>query len=273
MNSNALTASLIFFVLLTPWAAKGEEFKGECYSFFFEPGEFSKAQVEEFASGAQERCRNLSSTLGLAPSAPIKVFLKPGEGISSTVPYRNRAMDLYFALPIKGIEAPLVHETTHILIDSPHPVLREGLATAMEQRLGTLRTHPTYGLCLEEWMAALSCSGRLVPLEELEHLDWSGGSWETNLIAYNESGSFLAYLIRQYGLQEIVRILKWTQEKGRMNLERIFQAGLQASLKQLEAHWLETLGSEGDTPLSRELCTALRDGNLKEFLRGTLAPR
>jgi len=271
VSKKGVLACFIFFALLTPWLTRAEEIKGDCYSFLFEPTEFPRAQVEEFASGAEERCRDLVSTLGLALSAPIRVYLKPGEGISTTIPHGNKAVDLFFALPIKGIEAPLVHETTHILVDSPHPVLREGLATAMEQKLGTLRTHPTYGLSTEEWMAALSCSGRLAPMGELERLDWRGGSWETNLIAYNQSGSFLAYLIRQYGLEQIVRILKWTQKKGWMDLERISQTWFKASLKELEARWLESLGSEGDTPLARELCTALIEGNLRKFIRETLA--
>lgn len=271
MNRKVVIAWFIF-ALLAPRLAKAQEIKGDCYSFLFEPGEFPRAQVEEFASWAEEKCKDLVSTLGVAPSAPIKVYLKPGEGISTTIPHGNKAVDLFFALPIKGVEAPLVHETTHILVDSPHPVLREGLATAMEQKLGTLKTHPTYGLSTEEWMAALSCSGRFVPMEELERMDWRGGSWETNLVAYNQSGSFLAYLIQQYGLEQIVRILKWTQKKGRMNLDRICQATLRTSLKELEARWLESLGSEGDTPPARELCTALERGNLKKFIRETLAP-
>lgn len=271
MNKKGVMAWLVLFALAAPRHAIAEEVRGDCYSFLFEPGEFARAQVEEFASGAEEKCRDLVSTLGMAPSAPIKVYLKPGEGVSTTIPHGNKAVDLFFALPIKGIEAPLVHETTHILVDSPHPVLREGLATAMEQKLGTLKTHPTYGLPTEEWMAALSCSGRFVPMEELEKVDWRGGSWETNILAYNQSGSFLAYLIQQYGLEQIVRVLKWTQKKGLMNLDRIFQATLQTSLKELEARWLESLGSEGDTPLARELCTALAEGSLKKFLGETLA--
>lgn len=266
MNLRGLFSYIVFFTLLTPWITGAEEIGGDCYSFFFEPAEFSKARLEEFASQAEEKCKELTSSLGLAPSAPIKVYLKPGEGISSTVPYRNKAMELFFAMPIKNIEAPLVHETTHILVDSPHPVLREGLATAMEQQLGTLKTHPTYGISTKEWVAALRCSGKFVPMGELEKMDWRGGSWETNLLAYNQSGSFLAYLIQRYGLKEIVRILKWTQKKGWIPLERISQSEFQAPLKELEAQWLESLGSEGDTPLARQLCTALEEGKLKEFL-------
>lgn len=273
MNLKGSCMWLILFLLMLPWVINGEEVTGECYRFFYEPGEFSRAQVEEFASEAEEKCRNLVSTLGLAPSAPIEVYLKPGQGISTTVPHKNKAIDLFFAVPIKGIEAPLVHETTHILIDSPHPVLREGLGTAMEHRVGTLRTHPTYGISPEEWVAALRCSGRFVPMEELERMDWRGGSWETNLIAYNQSGSFLAYLIRRYGLQEIVRILKWTQKKGWTGLERISQAGFQASLKDWEARWLESVETEGNTSLAGELCSALLEGNLKEFLSQSLASK
>lgn len=271
MSPKDLCAWFLLFSLLAPWATRGEELAGKCYSFLYEPSEFPSDRVVEFASEAEEKCGQLVSVLGLEPPAPIKVHLRPGEGVSSTIPYGNKAMDLFFAVPIKNIEAPLVHETTHILVDSPHPVLREGFATAMEQKLGTLKTHPTYGISTQEWVAALRCSGKFVPMEELERMDWRGDSWETNLLAYNQSGSFLGYLIRRYGLEELVRIMKWTQKRGRMDLERISQAMLQTPLKDLEAQWLESLGSEGDTPLAWELCTALRNGELKEFLRKTLA--
>ncbi len=257
--------------LLSPGVAGAEELTGECYRFVFEPSDFSKAQLEEFGSRAEENCQGLVSTLGIALKAPLTVYLKPGQGVSTTVPHGNKAIDLFFALPIQGIEAPLVHETTHILLDSPHPVMREGLATAMQQRLGTWKTHPTYGLSTEEWVAALRCSEKLLPLEELERLDWQKAPWEKNLAAYNQSGSFLAFLIQEHGLGEIVRLLKWTQKKGWMPLERISQGWFQASLKELEERWLESLGSQADTPMARELCTALREGKLKDFLRETLA--
>ncbi len=273
VNFRGLMSALIFLGLLTPQAVSGEEVRGECYEFLFQDSDFSLVQVEEFATMAEQRCRELANALGLSPQGPIRVYLKPGEGISSTVAHRNKAIDLFFAMPIKGIEAPLVHETTHILLDSPHPVLREGMATAMEQSLGTLRTHPTYGASLEEWIAALRCSGRLLPMEELERLDWQGGGWEINLVAYNQSGSFLSYLMESYGLEEVIYTLKWTQRRGLMPLERISQARFQLPLKELEALWLQSLESRGETALARELCSALVQGNLKNFLGKNLSSK
>jgi hypothetical protein len=273
MRSVGAWLCVIWCMLLAPGELRAEELRGDCYRFLFELSEVTRAQVEELASGAEQRCRELVSALGVRPKQPIDVYLKPGEGISSTLPHGNRAIDLFFAVPIRGIEAPLVHETTHILVDSPHPVLREGLATAMEQEFGTLSTHPTYGLSVEEWMAAVRCSGRLVPMEELERMDWRGGPWETNLIAYTQSGSFLSYLIHKQGLGEVAATLRWTQKTGRIALERISQARFGASLKELEARWLESLGSEGDTALSRELCDALTEGRVQQFLRETLSRR
>jgi hypothetical protein len=267
---------------LAMWGVAGaEENVGRCYRFIFDQTDFSPADVASFASESEGLCGDLQQSLGISRAEPIPVYLKPGEGISTTHTHQNRAVDLYFARPIGGIEAPLVHETTHILVDSPHPVLREGLATAMQEELGSLLTHPTYGFSTAEWMAALRCAGQIVPLGTLEKEDWRAGPWESNIIAYVESGSFVRFLIDRYGLDSVVQALRWSERLIRVParrdespkismdpLDRICQEKFGSPVASLEAAWLEDLrGKGGDMG---ELCAALRGGTVQTLLRKKL---
>jgi len=249
----------------------GEELVSGCYRFIYDPMEFSQWEVEEFSREAEERCEKLKLFLHVATKEPIDVYVRSGQGVSTTVPHKNKAMDLFFLKPIRGVEAPIVHETAHIFLDSPNPVLREGLATAMEERFGTLWTHPTYGLSLVEWMKGLQCAEKIVGLAQLEKTDWREGAWEANPVAYVLSGSFVAFLLERYGPEEVGKALKWTQRFRPTNLERVCEVRFNRSLKDLEREWLETMKSEPMNPSARELCQALKAGKVREFLQKRLA--
>lgn len=271
MNRKVTLLSAALAIFLGTTTAQEEELNSKCYRFFFQDEDFTALEVRDFSGDADLKCERLKNFLLTNQREPIPVYLKPGQGVSTTIPHKNKAIDLYYLRPIDGIEAPLVHETTHILVDSPHPILREGLATAMEERFGTLKTHPTYGISLNEWMYALECADRRIPLSVLESMDWRGGPWETNLVAYVESGSFLSFLIDTYGIEEIVRTLKWTQRAGQVALGRICEIRFQRRLKELEETWIDHIsGSRGRTYLSVQLCTALREGKAKDVLRKAL---
>jgi hypothetical protein len=257
---------VLVMLLMAAGGAWPDEKRGRCYRFIYDGDELSASEVEEFASEAEERCRSLQRFLGVERTDPVPVYLKAGEGVSSTLPHQNRAIDLYYARPIRGIEAPLVHETTHILVDSPVPVLREGLATAMEERLGGLDTHPTYGYSLEEWMGALHCAGRYVPLKEWETRDWREGPWETNIIAYVESGSFLKSLVDGLGIETVVKAVQWSQKARTTSLDRICELQFGGSLASLEAAWKEETEAAGSTREAGELCRALQEGKIQSHL-------
>lgn len=261
------------FVLSFLRISQGEEVTSRCYRFAYDPMEFSRWEVEDFSRYVEEGCEKLKAFLGIGRQEPIHVQVKSGEGISSTIPHKNKAMDLFFLRPIKGVEAPIIHETTHILVDSPNPVLREGLATAMEERFGTLWTHPTYGLTIGEWMKGLECADKIMELAMLERSNWTEGAWETNPIAYVQSGSFVGFLIQKYGPEEVVKTLKWTQRFKPTNLQRVCEVRFGTSLRDLEKEWSESLRFEPMSPSAQELCQALKKGKLREFLRKNLASK
>lgn len=257
-------ALALFQLFLCP--AGGEELQGECYRFVYNSSDFSESEVESFAREAEPLCRQLKETLGVERREPIPVYLKPGQGVSSTLPYRNQAMDLFYMRPIHGVTAPLVHETTHILLDSPHMVLREGLATVMEERIGSLKAHPTYGFTLEDWTGAIRCAGRQVSLRYLETQDWREGPWEANLIAYTTSGSFVKFLIERHGLNSVVKAMQWNWKGRRPTMDRVCELVFNESVESVEKTWLEEVERMSLTSDSRGLCQALREGNLQKFL-------
>ncbi len=251
-------------------AAPAEEVQGECYRFVFNSSDFSESEVEAFAREAEPLCRQLKETLGVDRREPIPVYLRPGQGVSSTIPHRNQAMDLFYMRPIHGVPAPIVHETTHILVDSPHVVLREGLATVMEERIGSLKAHPTYGFTLEDWTGAIRCAGRQVSLRYLETQDWREGPWEANLIAYTTSGSFVKFLIERYGLNSVVRAMQWNWKGRKPTMDRVCELVFNESLESVEKEWLDRVERIGLTSDSLGLCQALREGKVQEFVRGRL---
>lgn len=251
---------------LSVCTAVGEEVQGECYRFVYNSSDFSESEVESFAKEAEPLCSELKQKLGVERREPIPVYLKPGQGVSSTVPYRNQAMDLFYMRPIYGVPAPLVHETTHILVDSPHLVLREGLATVMEERIGSLKAHPTYGFTLEDWTGAIQCAGRQVSLRYLETQDWRQGPWEANLVAYTTSGSFVKFLIGRYGLDTVVKAMQWNWKGRRPTMDRVCELVFNESLESVEKAWLDEVERMSFTSDSLRLCQALREGRLKEFL-------
>jgi hypothetical protein len=256
--------------LLGGAGAWGDERVGPCYRFVFDVGDFSPAEVEAFASEAEPLCQELQTALGIPRSTPIPVHLKGGDGISSTLPHQNKAVDLFYTRPVDGVEAPLLHETTHILLDSPHPVLREGMATVMEERLGSLKAHPTYGVSLDDWISAVKCAGRLTPLAELETLDWRSGPWETNIVAYVHSGAFVRFLMERHGFDAVVKALQWTQKMKRTSLERICEARFGESLSSLEAAWKEEMEGRVWGRDAEGLCNALKEDSVQQYLRSKL---
>lgn len=250
-----------------------EELEGTCYRFLYHEGDFTAQEVERYAEVAESRCRDLTASLGVFPKDPIPVYLKPGRGISTTLTHSNRAIDLFFMRPIDGVEAPLIHETTHILVDSPHPILREGLAVLMEERWGTLFTHPTYGFSLEAWMQAIRCSRRYIPLSQWERRDWRGGPWETNILAYVESGSFVGFLEARFGLPRLMRAMAWSRGGRKGPLARICETRFRVPLRELESQWLRGIEERGLPVEVRELCRALEEGRVQVLLRERLRSR
>jgi hypothetical protein len=260
----------LFLAFATISNSCADEVESDCYRFIYAGRDFTLMEVEHFARGADERCENLLDTMGLQRSKPIPVYLKKGRGISTTVPHKNKAIDLFYARPVDGIRAPLVHETTHILADSSNQVLREGLAVVMEQRAGVLKTHPTYGFTIGTWMAGIRCAEKYVPLEKLENADWRGGPWERNIIAYVESGAFVNFLIDRHGLEAVLKAMEWTRGAKKITLARILEERFNESLNEQEEAWLDELPDRFTGSEAENLCQALKVENIQKYLRRRL---
>jgi hypothetical protein len=247
-----------------------EELEGECYRFIYDPDVFSWRDVEAYASEAEDRCLALQEALSAGPKEPIPVYVKEGRGISTTLTHKNRAIDLFYMRPIDGVEAPLIHETTHILVDSRHPVLREGLAVIMEERLGSLKAHPTYGFKIADWIGGIRCAQRFVKMAEWDKRDWRGGPWESNIIAYAQSASFVLFLMERDGLDSIKKAMQWTRNVRKTSLDRICEQRFGESLAALEKMWLGSLDDERLSDEAEGICEALKGGNIQSYLQERL---
>jgi hypothetical protein len=241
MKGMSLFVGFIFMVPFFISPSLADELESGCYKFIYPKNYISHREISRFADEADRRCSELKAFLKMDRKERIPVYVKEGKGISNTQNYSNRAIELYFLKPINGIHAPLIHETTHILIDSRIMLLKEGIAVAMEKRFGNIFTHPTYGFELDCWMKAIISSGKYTPLSILEKEKWGLGSSLNEIINYCESGSFCEYIIDSFGIDPFLRIIGLVQKKERLTLDRAMNEIFREGLEDLEKKWIENI--------------------------------
>ena len=133
----------------------------------------------------------------------------------------------------------LAHQVTHVLMDpisrSAPLMLREGLATYMQERLGGGSGYPAYGDPLDRYCAAFLRLGILLPLARVagpESLYAPTQRLTLRILsrwqAYLEAGSFTKYLITAYGVNSFKALYQ-----GK-SYEEVYGKSLAA----LEQEWL-----------------------------------
>jgi hypothetical protein len=110
------------------------------------------------------------------------------------------------------------------------------------------------GFSSDEWVLALLETKSYIPLNDLgpDHESWGmkdGGDGKLSILdkakqhkAYAETGAFGNYLFNTYGIAQIKRLQRLSQEK-----DRPWQEAFGIRLPELEANWLKTLKVNGNT--------------------------
>jgi hypothetical protein len=94
----------------------------------------------------------------------------------------------------------------------------------------------------------LYSEGKLYPIRDIVESEsfWEHVAGEEERIAYPEAGMFTAYLIEEYGLTKMKRIYGTLQYSDSLEaIQDQFMTTYGHPIDQLEADWLNTLGSEG----------------------------
>jgi hypothetical protein len=172
----------------------------------------------------------------------------------------HRGQMKFAALRVRQGHAAILHELAHVYEPNQARFLAEGFAVYLEEKIGNIEAYPTYGMAIEERLRSAGSSalasvqldifdgvsvGKGVPLG-------SGVKLETAIpdraqraaYSYLVSGSFVKFLIQNYGVDQFRALYKLTplmpgaslpEDRGRYH--RIFSK----PLLDLQTEWLKWL--------------------------------
>ncbi len=162
--------------------------------------------------------------------------------------YGNTMVEVYSA----DAKCDPYHETCHALthdFGAPPAIFNEGMAVYMSQKLGAKPLVNMRGsdLTVHERTRQIKTSGDWIPLEKLLTFTEIGSEESRPEIAYAEAGSFVQFLVDQYGREKFLEAYRETWpagegdalEENRKALQRVYQH----SLTELEAQWLQAIGA------------------------------
>jgi len=224
-------------------------------------GKLSNDQLQSQADQAQAMMSRIlalwSADAGVDRLDKIRVvFDEPRRDVYSSVFYwgekgggRIRIVQVFKS---EGAPQMMAHKLTSAVFPQKDKLIRNLMGILTEAQIGNPLTFPMCGFSSDEWVLALQKAKASIPLNELgpDHESWGmrdAGGGKLQILdkakqhkAYAETGSFGNYLFKTYGINKIKRLHRLSQEKNRP-WQDIF--GL--SLQELEADWLEHLGTNG----------------------------
>jgi len=127
----------------------------------------------------------------------------------------------------------VMHAFAHQTMGEPPAIFDEGLATAFgwDWTPGERDVHQRARVLLEE--------GRLVPLKRLL-TNWDFRSYKT-YPAYTTAGSFIKYLLAEYGPQKLSRLFALDRYSQQDEIEQCFTTAYGQSIYEVEASWRSAL--------------------------------
>lgn len=219
--------------------------------------------VEDVSSDLKEAFKEISSNYknkNYEWEDTIIVNLNGSDGVSTGM---KNTITLY---NVVGGNHLAYHELTHTLLGfgnleanefntSNGYFTQEGIAVYLQERLDPeKKVFPTNSLKLDTIIRYLYDNKRLIPIEELissEHRDEYYNSNDQNLAnellwkSYVQSGSFVKYLIDQYGKDNFLKIYNSS------NLEKDIRLIYKKDIKELEKDWLHSIKSN-NKPLNMD---------------------
>ena len=135
------------------------------------------------------------------------------------------------------------HEFTHMiasLTGSPTAIFKEGLATVMGETQAQLEPIKNGTLLEVDIESARNYrKGTLWPLKELIKFDDIGPGQTKPMVAYPQSASIVAYIIRNYGWDKLMEL--YQQIKDTSTAVKVFEQIMGISISDFESKWLTYL--------------------------------
>jgi hypothetical protein len=226
-------------------------------------GNLSSEQLRQLADSAQETLNKIlafwSADPGIAQFGKIRVvFDVPRREVYSSVFYWDRKGDrrirVVRVFGTDGAPQMMAHKLTSAVFPQKDKLIRNLMGILTEAQVGNPLTFPMCGFSSDEWVLALLETKSYIPLNDLgpDHESWGmkdSGDGKLSILdkakqhkAYAETGSFGNYLSNTYGIAQIKRLQRLSQEK-----DRPWQEAFGSRLPELEANWLKTLKVNGNT--------------------------
>jgi len=226
-------------------------------------GNLSSEQLRQLADSAQETLNKIlafwSADPGIAQFGKIRVvFDVPRREVYSSVFYWDRKGDrrirVVRVFGTDGAPQMMAHKLTSAVFPQKDKLIRNLMGILTEAQVGNPLTFPMCGFSSDEWVLALLETKSYIPLNDLgpDHESWGmkdSGDGKLSILdkakqhkAYAETGAFGNYLFNTYGIAQIKRLQRLSQEK-----DRPWQEAFGIRLPELEANWLKTLKVNGNT--------------------------
>lgn len=200
---------------------------------------------------------NSSIQTTYVPSERIQIFLNEGSQISWGF---AKEIQLY---DIKDDRYPLVHEMTHSLLGygnnfdtSSGYFTQEGFASYMEQKYGNNKINS------HRLMKYFMDSNKLIPIIKLMDMNDAASYFRPNLtnpieesilmaLSYNQSNSFVTYLIDTYGIE------KFEQIYNEKELDKMIEQVYGKNIDELEKEWIAIINGQTDLTTNEKLVNDL----------------
>lgn len=195
-------------------------------NFIVEYAGVTGVEAQELADQAERTGRKVADFLGVSLSGPIRIRIDPNQEI----PFATKEGAIL--LPPDRIyrkQSAVTHEITHVIARSagrPDRFLDEGLGVYMQERFGEDPSYPNFGRNLHRLTLEVAGGvGGLIPLTKVESARQASKIGPERQLAYLEEGSFVKYLIEQYGIQRFMAMYRgqtsgWTYGKSLTELEQ-----------------------------------------------------
>jgi hypothetical protein len=226
-------------------------------------GKLSDKQLKTQADQAQTLLERILAFWSADPrtdrSGKIRViFNAPRREVYSSVFYREtkdgESVRIVEVFGYEGSPQMMAHKLTSAIFPQKDKLIRNMMGILTEVQLGNPLSFPMCGFGSDDWVLSLLKTKSYIPLNDLgpDQESWGmedAGGGKLSILdkvkqhkAYAEAGSFGNYLFSTYGINNIKKLQRLSQEKDRP-WQEVFGTGL----NELEAGWLEKLRANGKT--------------------------
>jgi CubicO group peptidase (beta-lactamase class C family) len=228
----------------------------EHFDIFYKAGSTAEREIGRIAAERERGCRDIAGFLDLHPESRIRlVFFEDGRTKFWETGHRGAgwAYDRTIVEVFNETERlDPFHEVCHILTDglgAPPALFNEGLAVAMSEQLGSPALKSLGGgtLSVDQRVRELKSRNAWVPLDRLIQFTEIGSDESQPEIAYAEAGSFVKYLIEEFGREKFLaayRSLKSSDDPAvREKNIKLFVDIYGGSIAGHEAAWIKKISS------------------------------